>query len=340
MNKTEHTISEIAKLLNGEIKGDQDIKINSVATLGNAAEGQISFLSNPKYINLLKTTKASVVLLTEQAASLCPTNTITITDPYLAFATIASLFDKSPKVAPGIESTASICETSEIHKNVCIGKNVVIGSYCKISEDVSIGANTTVSDYCTLSKNVKIKSNVAIYHDVRIGENTIIHANSVIGSDGFGNAKDAQGNWIKVPQLGGVTIGKNVEIGSSTTIDRGTIDDTVLHDGVKLDNQIQIAHNVIIGENTAMAAQVGVAGSTTIGKNCLFAGQVGVNGHITICDNVVIGAKSTVIKPIKEPGLYQSTIPVKPHMQWKRILAGIYKLDKMPREIRALRRKK
>ncbi len=336
MNKPQYTLGEIANILKGKVIGDESVTVNSLSTLENAQENDISFLSNPKYLHLLKSTKAAAVLLIEQAVPLCPTNSIVLSEPYLAFAKVAGLFDRSPKRQPGIHLTASICDTTKVSPKAHVGHNVVIGSHCVIEDGVTIEANTVISDFCILRKNVLIKSNVSIYHDVIIDENTIIHANSVIGSDGFGNAKGKDGEWLKIPQLGGVRIGKNVEIGASTTVDRGTIDDTILEDGVKLDNQIQIAHNVIVGKNTAMAAQVGVAGSTTIGKNCLLAGQVGVNGHISICDNVIVGAKSPVIKPITEPGAYQSTIPVKAHMQWKRTLARIGNLDKLAAKVKKL----
>lgn len=339
MNKPEYTLGEIAALLGGTVVGDENITVNALSTLENAQENDISFLSNPKYLPQLKSTKAAAIMLTKEAVPLCPSNSIVLSEPYFAFAKVAKLFDRSPKYSPGIHKSADISDSAQVSQKAYIGQNVVIGAHCVIEDDVKIEANTVISDYCILRKNVHIKSNVTIYHDVIIDENTIIHANSVIGADGFGNAKGKDGEWLKIPQLGGVKIGKNVEIGASTTVDRGTIDDTILEDGVKLDNQIQIAHNVIVGKNTAMAAQVGVAGSTTIGKNCLLAGQVGVNGHISICDNVIVGAKSPVIKPITEPGAYQSTIPVKGHMQWKRTLARITNLDKLASRIKKLETK-
>ncbi len=339
MKKVKYTLAEIAKTVEGTVKGDEHLEVDSLATLQNAKNNQISFLSNPKYIRDLPSTQAGAVLLTKEAAALCQTNAIILSNPYFAFAKVAELFDKTPKRPSGIDASAKIADSAVIHETAHIGANVVIGENTTIGKNVVIEANTTISDYCVLAENVKIKTNVSIYHDVKIGENSTIHANSVIGADGFGNAKDQNGNWIKVPQLGGVTIGKNVEIGASTTVDRGAIEDTVISDGVKLDNQIQIGHNVKVGENTAMAAQVGIAGSVKVGKECLFGGQVGIAGHLEIGDHVMIASKSGVTNSLLEPGAYQSTWPAKPHIEWKRMVARIKRLEKIAQDIKELKNK-
>ena len=339
MRTLKYTLAEIAEKVVGTVQGDANLEVDSLATLQNAKSHQISFLSNPKYINDLPTTQAGAVLLTKEAAPLCQTNAVILSNPYLAFAKVAELFDKSPKRKPGIDPSAKIAFSANIHKSAHIGANVVIGEHTQIGENSVIEANTTISDYCVLGDNVKIKTNVSIYHDVKIGNNSTVHSNSVIGADGFGNAKDQNGNWIKVPQLGGVTIGKNVEIGASTTVDRGAIEDTFISDGVKIDNQIQIGHNVTIGENTAMAAQVGLAGSVKVGKECLFGGQVGIAGHLQIGDHVMIASKSGVTNDLLEPGAYQSTWPAKKHMEWKRMVAKIKRLDKVTDDIKELKKK-
>ncbi len=339
MSNYTYTLSKLAELLEGEVHGDETVEVSALATLEGAKTGQLSFLANPKYTEQVKTTEASAVLLTKEALPLCQTNAIVLSNPYLAFAKVAALFDKAPKFLKGVHPSAIIDPTAEISENASIAGHVYIGAHTVISSGVEIGMNAVISDYCHLADNVKIKPNVTIYHDVKIGKNTIVHANSVIGSDGFGNAKDAQGNWVKIPQLGGVTIGEGVEIGACTSIDRGAIEDTVISDGVKLDNQIQIGHNVKVGKNTAMAAQVGVAGSTVIGEDCLFGGQVGISGHLEIGDKVMFGSKSGVGSSIKEPGAYFSNWQAKPHIQWKRILARVNNLDKLVNRIKVLEKK-
>jgi UDP-3-O-[3-hydroxymyristoyl] glucosamine N-acyltransferase len=339
MSNYTYTLAKLAELLEGEVHGDATVVVSALAPLSDARAGQLSFLANPKYTDQVAMTQASAVLLTKEALPLCQTNAIVLANPYLAFAKVASLFDKTPKPKAGIHPSAVIDETAKIDATASIAANVVIGAYTVVGADVEIGANTVISDYCHLSDNVKIKTNVSIYHDVKMGKNTIIHANSVIGSDGFGNAKDHQGNWLKIPQLGGVVIGAGVEIGACTSIDRGAIADTIIHDGVKIDNQVQIGHNVEVGKNTAMAAQTGIAGSVKIGENCLFGGQAGISGHIEIADQVMIGPKSGVMSSITEPGVYSSIIPAKGHMQWKRILARMYNLDKLTNRVKTLEKK-
>lgn len=334
-----YSLKELAIQLGGSLKGDGNKIVKGIATLKGAGSGDLSFLANPKYLNDLKKTQATAVLVTSDAAELSPVDSIILDDPYIAFAKVAELFDKSPKLKKGIHPTAIIDPTAEVSDDVSIGAYVIIGAHTVIKSGVTIWSNTTVSDHCQLDENVTLFTNVTVNHDVKIGDNSIIHPGAVIGSDGFGNAKDHEGNWLKVPQLGGVTIGKNVEIGSNTTIDRGTIDDTVLADGVKIDNLVQIAHNVEIGENTAMAAQVGVAGSTKIGKHCLFGGSAGITGHIEIGDQVIIAAKTGVGKSIKQPGIYASVFSAKPYKSWAKTVAYIQRLNKTLPKIKELESK-
>ncbi|MFZ9034988.1 MAG: UDP-3-O-(3-hydroxymyristoyl)glucosamine N-acyltransferase [Francisellaceae bacterium] len=331
-----YSLKQLADMLGGRVHGDDSIMVERLATLSAAMPGAISFLANPKYIDELKTTKASAVLLTKEALPLSSVAAIVLDNPYLAFAKVAAIFDRSPKPNGLIHPTAVIAEDVKTGNVVTIGAHVVIGAGSRLGDHTVIGANTVISDNVSIGDHCEIKPNVTIYHDVTIGDNTIIHANTVIGSDGFGNAKDEKGNWVKIPQIGGVRIGQNVEIGASTTIDRGAIDDTVIADGVKIDNQIQIAHNVIIGENTAVAGSVGIAGSVKIGKNCLLGGQVGISGHLEICDNVILTAASNVSKNITEPGMYSGGFNAKPHMEWKRMNARLFKLDKLENRVKLL----
>ena len=331
-----YLLQDLAKTLGGDIHGNEKIAINKLATLANAGEGALSFLSNMKYLSDLKSTKASAVLLTKEMLAFCPSNAIVLENPYLAFAKIASLFNSAPYAAKTIHPSAVIDPSAYIGDEVSIAPHVVIGRNTHIAKGVIIGANTVISDGSRIGKNSEIQSNVSIYHDVSIGENCIIHANTVIGSDGFGNVKDNQGRWMKIPQIGGVRIGNNVEIGASTSIDRGAIDDTVIADGVKIDNQIQIAHNVCIGENTAIAGSTGIAGSVNIGKNCLIGGQVGINGHVSICDHVILAAASNVSKDIDNPGFYTAAFNARPHMDWKRTHARIFRLEKLEARVKML----
>lgn len=331
-----YSLKALAIKLGGHVHGDNLVMINRLATLKNAKKGQLSFLANSKYTNDLRKTKASAVILTKDSLALCPTNAIVVDNPYLGFAKAAKFFNQEPPNLTGIHDSATVANSSIISNNAYIGANVVIGENVCISDNAIIGANCVIMDNSHIGKKTEIKPNVTIYRNVIIGSYCIIHANSVIGSDGFGNAKDEQNNWVKIPQIGGVTIGNFVEIGASTSIDRGTIDNTVISNGVKIDNQVQIAHNVSIGENTAIAGLTGIAGSTVIGKNCLLGGQVGISGHLKICDGVLLAAASHVSKNITKSGYYTASFNSRPHMTWKRAIARIFRLDKLESRVKML----
>lgn len=334
-----YSLKKIALDLGGYVHGDDSVIVNRIATLKSAQPGQLSFLANCKYISDLKITKASAVLLTKEELDLCPTNALVLKNPYLALAKVVALFDRTPEHKMGIHPSASVASSAKISKSASIGAHVVIGEHVNIAVNAVVGANCVILNHSSIGQKTEIKPNVTIYHGVHIGEYCIIHANTVIGSDGFGNVKDESGNWVKIAQIGGVTIGNHVEIGASTSIDRGTIDDTIIADGVKIDNQVQIAHNVIIGENTAIAGSTGIAGSVTIGKDCLLGGQVGVNGHLNICDGVMLAGSTNVSKSITKPGFYHGAFGVRPHMEWKRISARIFQLDKVVSRVKILEKK-
>ena len=334
-----HTVKEIASILNASIIGDDNYTINDIATLANAKKGSLSFFHSIKYLNDLCNTNASAVLISPQHQHQCNVTAIVVNDPYLAFARIAKLFDRSPQYSSNVAKSAIVDSTTRVGNNTYIGPNVTIGRHCTISDNVSIESGSVLSDYISIGQNTKIKANVTICHDVEIGNDCIIHPSAVIGSDGFGNVKDSNGHWIKIPQLGKVIIADNVEIGASTTIDRGTIDDTQIKRGARIDNQVHIAHNVIIGENTAIAACTGIAGSTKIGNNCILAGQVGVSGHLEITDNVIMLAASNASKSILESGVYASGIPAKKHMHWNRIMARLNNLDDLSKTIKKLEKR-
>jgi len=333
-----HTLSDIADIITAELRGDPDCQINGVGSLLNAEAGHISFLSEPSFKKHLATTRASAVIMSGKDVEDCPTHVLLVDNPYLAYAKVAALFQTKSHPKPGIhpsavigehcqiDDTASIGPLCVIEDNVIIGKGSVIGSGCVIGEASTLG------EACTLW------ANVSIHHRTQIGNNVIIHSSAVIGGDGFGNANDG-GKWFKVPQLGRVIIGDDVEIGSNTSIDRGVIDDTIIHDGVRLDNLIQIAHNVDIGENTAIAAGAAIAGSTKIGKNCMFGGGCNIIGHINITDNVYLAGATTVPKSIDKPGIYASGIMNQPVRQWMKNMFRLHQLDELFRRVGKIEKK-
>jgi len=330
-----YTLKDIAEKIGASVRGEENCLIDSLATLTQATEGQIAFLSNNKYRQQLEDTKASAVIISPECVDDCHTNALVMKNPYMGYALVAQLLDSTPRTSSEIHPSAVIDPTAIIGTNVTIGANAVIESKVELGDGVSIGAGCFIGKQVQIAKNTALWANVTIYHNVKVGENCLIQANTVIGSDGFGYANE-QGRWIKIPQLGSVVIGNNVEIGASTTIDRGALDDTIIKDGVILDNQIQIAHNVIIGENTAMAACSVIAGSTVIGKNCSFAGLVGVNGHINVADNCVFTGFAMVTKSITESGVYSSGLPAQPNKEWQKTNARIRKLDITNKKIKAL----
>ncbi len=313
------------------------VQINSIATLANATAGQIAFLSNSKYQQQLSATKASAVIVSPDAVDACPVSAIVMDNPYMGYAILANLLDSTPKVACGIHPSAVIADNVTIGENVNIGANAVIESGVQLADNVSIGAGCFIGQAVKIGEATTLWANTTIYHQVEIGQHCLIQANTVIGSDGFGYAPvKGQYKWHKIPQLGSVIIGNHVEIGASTTIDRGALDNTEIRDGVILDNQIQIAHNVIVGENTAMAACSVIAGSTVIGKNCTIAGLVGINGHITIVDNCVFTGMAMVTKDINSAGVYSSGMPVAPNKEWNKTNARVKRLDSLTKRVKEL----
>lgn len=331
------SLTELAHKLSARLvlKGAAPQEISGLSTLQHAQETDLSFLANPKYKAALPQTKAAAVIINEDMLDECPTHALVMKNPYLGFAKVGALFDQTPKPKAGIDATAKIAKTCEIDPSASIGAHVVIGENVKIAAHVVIGANAVIMDKVSIAQGTIIKPNVTVYHEVIIGQRCIIHSGAVIGSDGFGNAND-QGRWIKIPQLGTVIIADDVEIGANTTIDRGALGNTEIHTGVKIDNLVQVAHNVIIGEHTAIAAKVGIAGSTTIGRYCMIGGATGISGHLTISDKVLITGMTMVTHSIHSPGVYSSGIPVKPQALWHKNVARFNRLDKMAQQVKAL----
>ena len=333
------SIAKIAELVSGNIIGNPDLEISGVSNLMEAKEGELSFLYMASYTDLLKSTKASAVLIPTTFEKLNKQLTyIEVDKPNISFQLIINTFLKPEFKLFGIHDSANIHESSSIEKNVSLGSNVVVEANCKIGSCSKIFHNTVIMENCTIGENVLIFPNVTIREDTIIGNNVIIHSGTVIGSDGFGYSPDSKGIYNKIPQIGNVVLEDNVEIGSNVSIDRAAVGSTIIHNGVKLDNLVQIAHNVKVGENTVMSAQTGISGSTTIGKNCIFAGQVGLVGHVEIADNVIIGAQSGVSKGIKNAGTYFGS-PAKEIRTTLRLEGHIRSLPKYADKIKELEKK-
>lgn len=336
MQQRQHSLQDIARLIHADLKGDSACSISGIMSLQSAQPGQISFLDNNKrYLKYLATTQASAVILRAEYLKHAPNNALVVADPYLAFAKVAKLFERVPQVIHEIHTTAIIGENCHIHASVNIGPYVVIGANTCLNEGVVIGAACVIGENVLIGAGTRLASHVSVCADTRIGERVIIHNASVIGSDGFGLAREND-KWVKIPQLGKVQIGHDVEIGANVTIDRGALDDTIIGDGVKLDNQIQIGHNVQIGENTAIAGCTGIAGSTHIGKNCMIGGGVCINGHIEIVDNVYITGMSSVVQSIHNPGIYSSTHSVQLHREWQKNSIRFRQLDQIAKRLRKI----
>jgi UDP-3-O-[3-hydroxymyristoyl] glucosamine N-acyltransferase len=313
----EFTIGQIAGILGGDVIGDNTLKISNVGKIESAKAGDISFLANPKYESYVYTTSASAVIVSKDfdPKEKLSTNLIKVSEPYSAFTTLLEEYDRIMSFAKkGVEDFTVIKPSSVIGKDCYQGSFSYIGENCKIGNNVKIYPHVYIGDYCEIGDNTILYPGAKLYSQTKVGNNCVFHAGCVVGSDGFGFAPQKDGSYKTIPQIGNVIIEDNVSIGANTTIDCATMGSTIIKKGVKLDNLVQIAHNVEIGENTVMAAQVGIAGSTKIGKNNVFGGQVGIGGHISIADGTQLGAKSGVIRTIKEEGqalLGAPAIPVK-----------------------------
>lgn len=322
------SLGELAKRFSCELIGDPDVIIDDVAPLSNAGSSSLSFLSGSAFKKQLSSTKAAAVILRADDVADCPGAALVHENPYACYARMAAVIRPRPVYAPGVHVSAVVAETASVASTAHVAANAVIEDGAMIGEDSYIGPGTVVGPDCVVGKDCRLHANVTFVRNVSIGDRCIFHSGSVVGADGFGNAMTDEG-WVKVPQFGGVRIGNDVEVGSSTTIDCGAIEDTIIENGVRLDNQIQIGHNVHIGEHTAMAASVAVSGSVHIGKRCLLAGMVGVAGHITLCDDVIINGKGMVSKSITEPGAYASNFPVEDARIWNRRVAMFRRIDKL-----------
>ena len=321
-------LGELAKQFDCELVGDPDRAIDNVAGLQNAGPTSLSFLSNPRFRSQLAGTQAAAVVVRAEDVDDSPTASLVSDNPYADYARMAAVIHPSPAYAPGVDASAVVAATAEVSPTAHIAANVSIGDRSVIGDNVYVGPGTVVGPDCNVGNDCRLVASVTLVRDVSLGLRAILHPGVVIGADGFGNAMTPDG-WVKVPQLGGVRIGNDVEIGANTTVDCGAIDDTVIEDGVRIDNLCMIAHNVHIGAHTAMAAMTGISGSTTIGKRCLFAGQAGVVGHVTICDDVVVSGKAVVSKDITEPGVYAASFTAEPAREWSRKVARFRRLGQL-----------
>ncbi|MDP2716102.1 UDP-3-O-(3-hydroxymyristoyl)glucosamine N-acyltransferase [Rheinheimera sp.] len=332
-----YCLAELAEHLDAQLIGDAKCNITATATLEHGGDSQISFLSNSKYRKYLTETKAAAVLVKIDDVPFMPpgVNALVVKDPYVAFARVAQLLDSTPAAADGVHPSASIDPTADVAASAAIGPNAVVAAGATIGENVQVGAGCFVGEQVVLGDNVRLWPNVSVYHGVKIGSNTIVHSGAVIGSDGFGFANE-RGNWLKIPQTGAVIIGAYCEIGANTTIDRGAIDNTVIGNNVIIDNLCQIAHNVRIGDHTAMAGATVVAGSTRIGRYCIIGGAVVINGHIEICDGAHISGMAMVMKPITEKGVYSSGIPAVSNLEWRKNTAKLRQIDQLYQRVKQL----
>jgi len=322
------SLAELAKLCNVDYDGEANYKLDNIAKLCDATPHDLCFIRNHKHLSELSTSQAGAVILSEEQAPLWPGNKLISAQPELSFAIAATALFPHKSTISGIHPTAIISPSAKIGNNVSIGSYVVIEENTVIADNVEIGHHCVIGSSCHIGQHTRLAAHITLYQKVNIGEHCILHANSVIGSDGFGFTPDKNGQWHKIPQIGGVIIENHVEIGANTTIDCGSLNETHIESGVKLDNHIQIAHNVRIGAHTAVAACVGVSGSTIIGKHCQIAGGVGISGHLTIGDNVIVTGMSMVTKSIDKPGFYSGAFHAIPAKLWKKQVATFRRITK------------
>lgn len=333
----EISLGELVARLGGELVGDATIRVRQIASLEAARPGEIAFLSNPKLIAALASSEASAFILSPKAAGLTERARILTPDPYLYFARAAQLFNPPKRPAAGVHPSAVVA--SALPASVSVAPQAVIGEGCEIGEDCIIGAGCVLGDGVRLGAGSLLHAGVKIYDNCEIGARAIIHSGAVIGADGLGFARDADKHWVKIPQIGRVIIGDDVEIGANTTIDRGALDDTVIGNGVKLDNLIHVAHNCRIGDDSIMAAMAGLAGSTVVGKRVMAGGKAGFSGHLEVADDVTISADTNVTKSIDKAGVYTSMIPLQAHADWVRNFSHLRRLDAMAERLRELEKK-
>jgi UDP-3-O-[3-hydroxymyristoyl] glucosamine N-acyltransferase len=333
-----YTLLELADQVGGAVVGKGDCVITHVASIQQADAGAISYVGSVKYQKYLVQTAASAVIVTQELAAGLTVPALVVKNPRATHARVTTLLHPPYIPAAGIHPRAVIAKSATIAASASIAANVVIDDFAMVGEGACIEAGCVIGRHAVIGAGVHLYPNVTIYYGCTIGDYSIIHSSSVIGADGFGFEMD-QGAWLKIPQIGAVRIGKHVEIGACSTVDRGALNDTVIEDGVKLDNHVQIAHNVQVGEHTIMSNGVGVAGSTKIGKNCIIGGMAGIRDNIEITDNVMITGMALVSKSLDKPGSYSSNTPIDDTKTWRKNSARFRQLDEMARRIAQLEKK-
>ena len=336
----EFTLAQIAQRLGARLVGDGQRKISALGSLANASEGQISHLSSIAYRKFLPVTRAGAVLLREDDLDACPVDALVVGNPYLAFAHVSQMFSRPDEMARGVHPTAVIASSAHVDPSAMIAAGVVIGANSLVGARARLHPGVTIGERCHVADDVELFARVVLYSDVRIGPRSIVHAGAVLGGDGFGFAPDGAGHLHAIAQLGGLSIGADVSIGCNTAIDRGAIDDTVIEDGVKIDNLVQIGHNCRVGAHSVLCGFVGLAGSSTIGRHCVLAGGSGVGGDkpVSICDQVTLTAATIVTSSIDKPGVYSGSILHNSSLRWKRNALQLNRLDELVGRVRELER--
>jgi UDP-3-O-[3-hydroxymyristoyl] glucosamine N-acyltransferase len=333
-----YTLAELAGRCGGEVRGDGSVRLQAVATLQNAGPGSIAFLANPHYKRFVADSRASALILSADDAKDCALPALVTPNPYLVYARVAALLAPEPSVRGGIDPGAHVSAGAKVSADAWVAPGAVVEEGAEIGPRVFIGPNCVVRHDARIGADSRLVANVYLGPRSQVGQRVILHPNCAIGGDGFGNARDGE-RWVKVPQLGAVRIGDDVEIGCNTSIDRGALEDTVIEEGVRIDNQIQVGHGSRIGAHTAIAGGVIIAGSANIGKRCMIAGGAGVNGHMEVCDDVVIIAMTMVTRAITKPGVYGGGLPMDSVENWRKNAARFRQLDAMARRIAELEKK-
>jgi UDP-3-O-[3-hydroxymyristoyl] glucosamine N-acyltransferase len=328
--QADYSLGELAVRFGLELRGDPELRVSHVATLSQATPGSLSFLANSRNRRHLGATQATAVVVSPNDADACPVAVLVGPNPHLSYAHIATLLYPAAAEPPGIHPSAVVASGARIAASASVGPLCVIEAGVELGERAQVGPGCILLAGCRVGADTRLVARVTLYGAVKIGARCILHAGAVVGADGFGFAPDAA-TWVKVPQVGGVRIGDDVEIGANTTIDRGAIEDTVIERGVKLDNQIQVGHNVVIGAHTAIAACTGISGSTTIGQRCMIGGMVGFAGHLTIADDVMVTGCSLVSASIRQAGSYSSGMPTVETRAWRRMVAHLRRFGEKER---------
>jgi UDP-3-O-[3-hydroxymyristoyl] glucosamine N-acyltransferase len=332
------TLGELALRFGCELRGDPDAVVDTVGALSHAGPRAVTFLANPKLASQLKDSRAGVIILDAKSAAASPVPTLVAANPHATYARVATLLHPDPPLRPGVHPTAVVAPSARIDPSAEIGAHVSIGERVVVGARGFIGPGTVIEQDAVIGADARLVARVFLGRGVRLGARCLVQPGAVIGADGFGFANE-KGAWLKVPQIGSVVLGDDVEIGSNTTIDRGALDDTVIEEGVKIDNLVMIAHNCRIGAHSALAGCAAIAGSTTLGKRCILGGRAGVTGHVTLCDDVVVQGTSFISHSISKPGVYSSALPSEEAGTWRRIVARFKRLDSFARRLRAVEKR-